>query len=193
MRTAAPPEPNTLPPAQKARRAAIVSAGLRLLRHAEYEQVQMRDVAVEADVAIGTVYRYFQSKEHLFAEVLNEWASSLKPAPAEGTTDAERLADVLQRSARAFTAMPQLVKVLMMLETSDDPYAAAIFAEMSGRTNGIYADALSSLEPERRRIVVNVAGAALDLALRKWVMGRATLADVRRTLDEAVDVLVGGG
>lgn len=193
MKTVPPPEKATLPPAQRARRAAIVAAGLRLLHSGDYEQVQMRDVATEADVAIGTVYRYFQSKEHLFAEVLDEWASSLKPAPAEGTTDAERLRDVLQRSARAFATVPQLVKVLMTLEASDDPFASAIFAAMNERTQGIYGAALPSLDAERRRIVVKVAGATLDLLLRQWVMGRATMSDVRRTLDEAVDVLVGDG
>ena len=193
MKTAAPPEPATLPPAQRARREAIVDAGLRLLRRYEFEHVQMRDVAVEADVAIGTVYRYFHSKEHLFAEVLNEWASSLKPAPAEGATDAERLTDVLHRSVRAFAVMPQLVKVLMTLESSDDPYASAIFATMNERTQGVYEAALSSIDPERRRIVVKVAGATLDLMLRQWAMGRVEMAEVRTTIAEAVDVLVGRG
>lgn len=183
--TQAPPEPASLPPHQRARRDAIVDAGLRLLRRAEFDAVQMRDVAVEADVAIGTVYRYFRSKEHLFAEVLDRWASSLGSRPS---TD---LADVLQRSARAFVAFPQMVRVLMALEVSEDPYASAIFAAMNERTQAVYGATLAGLDADRRRVVVKVAGATLDLLLRQWVMGRMPMAEVRRTLDEAVEVLVG--
>ena len=37
-----------------------------------FEQVQMRAVAERADVALGTLYRYFPSKIHLLVSVLAE-------------------------------------------------------------------------------------------------------------------------
>ena len=42
-----------------------------------YEAVQMRDVAARADVAMGTVYRYFTSKDHLLAAALVHWVEQL--------------------------------------------------------------------------------------------------------------------
>jgi len=42
-----------------------------------YEAVQMRDVAARADVAMGTVYRYFTSKDHLLAATLVHWVEML--------------------------------------------------------------------------------------------------------------------
>ena len=71
-----------------------------------YDAVQMRDVATTADVALGTIYRYFSSKDHLLAEALVEWVLDLGPAghqarPPVGDTVAERVLDVLRRATRA--------------------------------------------------------------------------------------------
>ncbi|HUS61499.1 MAG TPA: TetR/AcrR family transcriptional regulator, partial [Acidimicrobiales bacterium] len=145
-------------------------------------------------VAIGTVYRYFQSKEHLFAEVLAEWAGTLRRgvdrAPLAGDTNADRLRDVLHRSVRAFQSKPQLVRVLMTLEASDDPFASEIFAAMNESTQTIYGESLVGLDEARGTIVIKVAGATLDLLLRQWVMGRMPIADVYDQLSQAVDVLL---
>ena len=72
-----PPPPESLIPNQRARRQRIVVSALSLLEQQPYEKIQMRDVAAEANVALGTVYRYFVSKEHLFAAVLVEWSDKL--------------------------------------------------------------------------------------------------------------------
>src|SRR3954447_16261722 len=68
-----------LPAWQLARRQRIVESALRALESREYEQIQIRDVALTAEVALGTLYRYFSSKEHLYAAVLQEWAAFDRP------------------------------------------------------------------------------------------------------------------
>ena len=189
-----PPLPQDLTPSQQARRARIVAAGLALLREDDYDKIQMRDVAVEAGVAIGTVYHYFQSKEHLFAEVLAEWAVSLRGhverSPLKGKTSAARLREVLHRSVRAFQSWPQLVRVLMTLEASTDPFASEIFARMNGSIRTIWAEALIGLPDDVIDIVVKVAGATVDLLLRQWVMGRMSINEVYDQLERAVTVLL---
>jgi hypothetical protein len=52
---------------QIARRQRIVHTAMAMLEEREYERIQMKDVADGASVALGTVYRYFTSKEHLFS------------------------------------------------------------------------------------------------------------------------------
>ena len=64
--------------AQHDRRDRIIDAGLALLADRDYDKIQVKDVAEEANVALGTLYRYFSSKEHLFAEVLVRWAGTLR-------------------------------------------------------------------------------------------------------------------
>src|SRR6201746_2036727 len=56
--------------AQRDRRKRILDATLALASKGGYEAVQMRAVAERADVALGTLYRYFPSKVHLLVSAL---------------------------------------------------------------------------------------------------------------------------
>ena len=63
---------------QAARRQRVVAAALELGSEGGYDAVQMRDVAARANVALGTIYRYFSSKDHLLAAALVEWVKDLE-------------------------------------------------------------------------------------------------------------------
>ena len=65
-------------PSQVARRDRIIRAATELLEEREYERIQIRHVAEAASVALGTLYRYFPSKEQLYAEVLLTWSESFE-------------------------------------------------------------------------------------------------------------------
>src|SRR5215468_3180716 len=142
MSAAIPASGPPLTAAQQARRDRIVAAGLALLREREYERIQVKDVAERAGVALGTLYRYFSSKEHLFAEVLVRWAGTLRTHisrnPLRGTTDAQRLTQVINRSVRAFQRQPSLARLVATLETSSDPYATEILDRLGRTTGDIY-------------------------------------------------------
>lgn len=56
--------------AQRDRRKRILDATLALASKGGYDAVQMRAVAERADVAVGTLYRYFPSKVHLLVSAL---------------------------------------------------------------------------------------------------------------------------
>src|SRR6266568_3937978 len=58
--------------AQRERRKRILDATLALASKGGYDAVQMRTVAERADVALGTLYRYFPSKIHLLVGALTE-------------------------------------------------------------------------------------------------------------------------
>src|ERR1700690_164497 len=94
-----------LTPAQQARRQRVIDAAMALGLEGGYEAVQMRDVAARADVAMGTVYRYFTSKDHLLAAALVFWVEQLDArlaqGPARGSVASERVLDVLERALRA--------------------------------------------------------------------------------------------
>ena len=55
----------------------VIDAAMALGLDGGYDAVQMRDVAARADVAMGTVYRYFTSKDHLLAATLVYWVEQL--------------------------------------------------------------------------------------------------------------------
>ena len=68
------PEAASLRTDQRERRQRIIDAAERMMFDVDYEKIQVKDVADEAEVALGTLYRYFNSKDHLFACALQSWS-----------------------------------------------------------------------------------------------------------------------
>ena len=180
--------------AQQARRDRIVDAGLVLLNERDYDKIQVKDVAEEANVALGTLYRYFASKEHLFAEVLVRWAGTLRTHisrnPLRGTTDAQRLTQVINRSVRAFQRQPSLARLVATLETSSDPYATEILDRLGRTTGDIYVEAIHDLDRETARRVVVVVDAVLAARLRSWVAGRISITKMNEDLADTIQLLL---
>src|ERR687893_1244876 len=63
---------------QAARRDRVIRAALDLAADGGYDAVQMRDVATRAEVALGTIYRYFPSKDALLLAVMVQWLGDLE-------------------------------------------------------------------------------------------------------------------
>ena len=114
-----------LNPNQQARRRRIVDAALWLAAKGGYEAVVMKDVARLADVSLGTVYRYFSSKDHLLADALLAWGGQLgerlSARPPRGATPAARVGSIFQRMARGVEAQPELGVALTRALLSQDP------------------------------------------------------------------------
>jgi len=56
--------------AQRERRRRILQATIEIASKGGFDAVQMRAVTQRADVALGTLYRYFPSKIHLLVSAL---------------------------------------------------------------------------------------------------------------------------
>ena len=185
-----PPAPETLRKDQLARRQRIVRAGLKALAGSDYDQVKIFEIARDSGVALGTLYHYFTSKEHLFAAVFVEWHGSLKKKlekerPA-GETEADRLRDVFHRMIRAFQLQPQFFRVMMMLEATTDAYAADLFQSLSAQSRETLAMAFAGPFDDDRKAIYSTLYAVLDQSLRTWVMNRSTINDVYANIDNAI-------
>src|SRR5215831_4600392 len=94
-------EADTGSAAQQMRRKRILDATLALASKGGYEAVQMRTVAERAEVALGTLYRYFPSKIHLLVSALalelEQIQEKLERKPIPGDTAHERMQFVLAR------------------------------------------------------------------------------------------------
>jgi AcrR family transcriptional regulator len=192
--TAPPPSPESLTASQFARRERIVKVALDLLVNGDYEKIQMKDVAEASDVALGTVYRYFTSKEHLFAAVQLEWVKSLHRQilrrPPSGQSNLERLSQVLHKSVRAFQIQPQFYRVLLVLEVAKDPFAKELFEVMSRETEATYGESLSGVDPKTASDLLGVVLAVLGAELRSWVLGRQSIDEVKQNIDAALSLLL---
>ncbi len=188
------PDPDSLPRGQQERRDRIVRAATSLLEHGgEYDEIQMRDVAREAGVALGTVYRYFTSKEHLYAAALLEWAANYparKPSKrADAPSDETELRALMRRAVRAFERYPQMMRVEILIESSPDPNARALFDQFAARNVSTLTGALSSTEPETAAAIVETVNSVLATRLRSWALGRSTIGDVDRSVQKTLDLI----
>jgi AcrR family transcriptional regulator len=185
-------DPAALPAGQLARRKRVLDAATHLLRAAEYDAIEVRDVAKAADVSLATVYRYFPSKEILFGSVLAEWAAGFGGAaqgarrPAAPTTEAEIRA-AMRRAVRAYERFPQMVRVLMMLESSTDPRVRSVYRQFAEGSVGAIVDA--SAGGDVVGDIVDAAYGVLNTKLRAWVFGLATISQVDRAVQRCLDLI----
>jgi AcrR family transcriptional regulator len=195
LQVTGPPAPETLRPHLLARRQRIVDSAVKALKHSDYESIKIQDVAQGANVALGTVYRYFASKEHLFAAAFLEWQEALKlnldKRALEGMTEQERLSDIMRRSVHAAELQPQFLKLVIMMRTTTDPYAVQIFSTLGGLYSSTLARARDEPPDERFRIINVTVQAVYMTALEEWVMGRLPIHDVYRRVEDAIKLAYG--
>ncbi|WP_192810118.1 TetR family transcriptional regulator [Actinomadura rudentiformis] len=99
---------------QVLRRARILRSATELGALHGFDGVQMQDVAKAAGVAIGTVYRYFPSKTHLFVAVMAEEVLFEQPGRrSEGAGSVDDVAELLVRWTHRFTRRPQLAMAML--------------------------------------------------------------------------------
>jgi AcrR family transcriptional regulator len=188
-----PPAPDTLIESQRKRRDRIVRAALRLLERREYDKIQVREVAEHADVALGTVYRYFASKEHLFAAVMQEWGASLdkrlRKDPLVGDDVASRLTDLMDRIITSFERRPQFFRLMVVMESTPDEHARGLLDLFRSTASKTVNEPLDALAPDDARAVLEVVNAVLSSVLRSWVMGSLTIGEVRRRMARSIELI----
>jgi AcrR family transcriptional regulator len=183
--------------AQRDRRKRILDATISLASRGGFDAVQMRAVAEQADVALGTLYRYFPSKIHLLVSALGreferaEAAGRGKPIP--GDTPHERVMYVLTRTTRGLQGEPHLTEALTR---------AFMFADASVQNEIHHVGMLMTsmltraMHPGQTELtdedvaIAKVIGDVWLAALVGWVTGRATSDDVTQQMDVAVRLLL---
>ena len=180
---------------QQARRHRVIQAALVLGAEGGYEAVQMRDVAATANVALGTIYRYFACKDHLLAAAWAEWTeelqSRLAQRPPQGCNATDCLVDVLRRACRAIERQPRLMAALVKALGSPDPAVAREVLIVRDHVGMMSAGALEHLDPETREDVMAVIFHVWYSALVTWANGRAPIGYVGDELERAVRLAMG--
>lgn len=180
-------------PSQHARRARIVEAATELLEEREYERIQIREVAEAADVALATLYRYFPSKEQLYATVLVTWSESfdahLKRSRSAGPTDRDRLRAAVRRAVRAYERHPNFYRLITALEVVTDPVAAELFARFAASFGTSLRGALTTVADDDAESIVRLTSSLLGSLLRAWSLGKTPLTEVYAELDHAIDLI----
>lgn len=145
-----------LPAYQVERRQRILDAAKTLLRSTDFESIQIRDVASTANVALGTVYRYFSSKEHLYATVLYDWSVPFYSADqswASGLETTGRVAQRLRKALTAFEKKPHFYQTILILRTSSIRTSASLCSSLCWYSRNRFAATFPHCRRTRPRIL----------------------------------------
>jgi AcrR family transcriptional regulator len=180
---------------QAARRRRVIEATLELANQGGFEAVQMRDVAAAAGVALGTVYRYFASKERLLLEAnveqIEVLGERLQGKPAAGATPADRVIDVLARANRALQRRPEATAAMVRALGRAQPDEAEAVGRVTEGMTAIIVAAMHEGEATERDL--QVARALQQIwfsSLIGWVGGVDPPERVDADLSTAVRLLL---
>ena len=181
--------------AQRDRRKRILEATLQLASKGGYDAVQMRTVAEKAEVALGTLYRYFPSKIHLLVSALilefEEVQEKMDRKPIPGETAHERTLFVLGRVTRLMQREPLLTEAMTRAFMFADPSASAEVNAVARLMENMFARAMTDGEPTPDdRAKARVIGDVWLSNLVAWVTRRASANDVVNHLELATRLLL---
>jgi AcrR family transcriptional regulator len=179
--------------AQRARRDAIMRATIELLSNREHGQIHMRDIADRSGVALATLYRYFASKELLFAHAVVAWGqafvSTTETRASEARSDAERIQQAFARTIKAYERWPAFYRLIAAFEVTEDSDADRVFQSFSKRYQGSLKTVLRDTDPDDAAIIAQMLLSTLGAALRKWSIGDWEIAQVYEQMSSAVDLV----
>ncbi len=133
--SAAPPP--KLVASQLRRMRRIVDAAVGLAEQGGFDAVRLRDVAERSDVALGTLYKYFRSKEDILLFAFDEGVSRLEQslaarAPAGGSALA-RVAGFFRTATHGLLRNPDLGSALIRAMSGSERETAQQIAASSRR------------------------------------------------------------
>ena len=182
--------------AQRERRKRILDAAMAIASKGGYEAVQMRAVADRADVAVGTLYRYFPSKVHLLVSALGREFeridSKTDRAALAGGTPYQRLSSMVSKLNRAMQRNPLLTEAMTRAYVFADASAAGEVDHVEKIIDSMFARAMSDGEATDDQF--HIARVISDVWLSNllaWLTRRASANDVSKRLDLAVRLLLG--
>ena len=184
--------------AQRDRRKRILDATISLASQGGFDAVQMRAVAEQADVALGTLYRYFPSKIHLLVSALQREFErtevALRDRPIEGDTTAERVISVLKRTTRGMQSDPKLTEALTRAFMFADASVAAEIHQVGMLLTSMLIRVMRPDDhdkvTEEDVAIAKVIGDVWLSALVGWVTGRTSAADTAAQMEKAVHLLL---
>lgn len=188
--------------AQRERRKRILDATYQLASDGGFDAVQMRAVADRADVALGTLYRYFPSKIHLLVSALAREFDRTETVTRQlgdipGDTAAERVIHVMKRTTRGLQGDPKLTEALTRAFMFADSSVAAEIHTVGMSLTAMLTHAMHSGQPTQHDeptdediAIARVIGDVWLSALMAWVTGRSTAAETGAHLETAVGLLL---
>ncbi len=180
------------------RKSRLLEAAVALAAEGGYEAVQMRDVAAHAEVALGTLYRHYASKDQLLLALMLDQTQQLRQRleqhPIPGDTPADRVSEVLVRACRALERERKVTGAFVRAMFSVEPDASETMLAVQREMHAIIAIAMrGGANQDDDAIVegiVDVLGHVWFSAMSFWALGRTRGSSMSDQLTTAAHLLL---
>ena len=198
--------PARLASSQLRRIRRVVDAAITLAERGGFDAVKLRDVAEASGVALGTLYKYFRSKEEILLFAVNEDMERLEAVmgekPPRGETPTERVTEFFARATRGFVRRTDYAQAVLRGVASSPSSTAVQQAGFHLRLSRMVVAALRGepallrlalAEPvgsERERRIALVLEHVWFACLLGWVSGLHPVKTVTERMRDAVSLLL---
>ncbi|MCU0305194.1 MAG: TetR family transcriptional regulator [Thermoanaerobaculales bacterium] len=194
--------PSSRPSSREVKRERILRAAVEVFANKGYFAARMTDVAKSAEVADGTLYLYFEGKEHLllsiFDDVLGRFIDQLEHEVAALDDPVEKLRVMVRLHLETLGGDRDLAHVLQ-IETRHSRRFMSVFTR--GKL-GEYLSLLRGIIEEGQRtgafrrdissgLATNVVFGAVDELVMSWILADDP-GDLSRYADPILEILMRG-
>lgn len=129
----------------------ILSTAIDLAEKGGFSAVRLRDVAEQAGVALGTVYKRFQSKEDMLMAALemqmNQLESHVIAEHIEGETPTQRVVSLFELLTAWLCEKPKLARAVLRSMAAGEPALSDKIASFRNRIDAFIVGALRDEDP----------------------------------------------
>ena len=137
----------------------IVETAVELAEQGGFEAVRLRDVAAHAQVALGTLYRRFRSKEAIHVAALEHESTRLEKRltrrPVTGDTPFDRLINFFSRATQGMFRRPNLSKAVLRAVVCGEPEITEKASAFHERMTDLIAQAVVGPDKDDEVLVEN--------------------------------------
>lgn len=152
----------------------IVETAVDLAEQGGFEAVRLRDVAAHAEVALGTLYRRFRSKEAILVAALELESSRLEQRltkrPVTGDTPLQRVLAFFSRASKGMFKRANLSKAVLRAVVCGDPEITEKASAFHERMTDLITQAIIGTDTDDEVLVANAKTLAYVLQ-QVWFAG----------------------
>lgn len=171
-------------------RTIILDAAQRTIE--KHGTALMRQIIRESGLSLGTVYRYFRSRDHIIAELQIRWIEHLDKTFACSSLDpTERLVAVVDATCKSLDLAPEIARHTVHARQSGQPGVREACEALDQRTShflkGVIADDQGLVDQVYPTLRLAWYG-----AISLWAQHLMTTEDVRVELERTTRLLASG-
>jgi len=192
------------PPEQilEERTRRIIESTIELAEEGGFEAVRLRDVAARAEVAMGTLYRRFHSKEDLLVAALEQETRTMEERirlrPPKGDAASERAVGFFVLVTRGMLRRPNLSRAMLKAAAAGEPALArkvGLFHEMMRRmiVGALRGESVlpgDETMTDREQLLGDVLNQIWFAVMVGWSGGLQTQASINERMRASVELIV---